>query len=128
MVITIDNLPANATFVDSGNGVALFDFNPTVSQIDSIFSVNYIVQDSTGAADTISTSYRVIAFFRGDANSDGELSMLDIMYLVNFLYKDGPPPASDDVADANNDSIVNIMDPTYLVSFFYKQGPPPPGE
>jgi hypothetical protein len=28
----------------------------------------------------------------GDANCDGEIDLADVLYLINYLYKGGPPP------------------------------------
>jgi hypothetical protein len=63
---------------------------------------------------------------RGDANGDQMLNMLDIMYIINYLYKGGNEPAQMDAADTNADLIINLMDASYLVNFFYLGGPPPP--
>ena len=44
--LTAENLPANATFNDNGNGTGTFDFNPTYLQ-DGIYSVRFIASDGT---------------------------------------------------------------------------------
>ncbi|HVP35506.1 MAG TPA: CARDB domain-containing protein [Terriglobales bacterium] len=61
----------------------------------------------------------------GDANSDGTVSTSDIVYLVNYLFKGGPPPNPMCKADVNHDHRVNIADVVYLVSYLFKGGPPP---
>lgn len=124
--ITANPILLYATFVDSGNGAAVYSYSPTLAQIDQVFEVTFIATDPSGAADTAVTHYYVRDFLRGDANSDNEMNMLDIMFLINYLYKAGPAPASLEAADVNFDSLLNLMDPTYLINFFYKQGPPPP--
>ena len=63
---------------------------------------------------------------RGDANTDNWLNLLDVIYVINYLYKGGSAPASPEAADANFDGGINLMDATYLVNYFYKSGPPPP--
>jgi hypothetical protein len=118
----------NGIFVDSGNGAASFVFTPTISQLDSIYNISYFAQDPHGAADTLAIIYRVVAALRGDANTDGILDMLDIMYLINYLYREGAPPMVEDAADANFDGTINLIDPTYMVDFLFRSGPPPPIE
>jgi len=61
----------------------------------------------------------------GDANSDLTVSMSDIVYLVNFLFKGGPAPNPLWKGDANGDCTVNVTDTVYLVAFLFKGGLPP---
>jgi len=58
----------------------------------------------------------------GDANNDGKLDILDIVYLINFKYKSGPPPESPVLADANNDCKIDILDIVLLINHLYKDG------
>ncbi len=67
----------------------------------------------------------VCSFVCGDATGDDLVNLLDITYLINFLYKDGPDPANMDAADVNNDGAVNLLDITYMINFLYKDGPDP---
>ena len=62
---------------------------------------------------------------RGDANSDGKITVSDVVYLVNYLFKGGPPPAVFLAGDANCDTKVTISDVVYLVNYLFKGGPPP---
>ncbi len=61
----------------------------------------------------------------GDANSDGSINLLDLTYLINYLYKSGPPPNPFESGDINCDEAVNILDITYLINFLYKDGSDP---
>jgi hypothetical protein len=125
ITITYNGLPLNSTFTDYGNGTAAFVFAPQSSQIGNVFSLVFTARDSNGATDVASSSYRVVAFLRGDANSDNNLDMSDIMFILNYIYKGGQPPASFDAADVNLDNAINILDAEYLIRYFYKKGSPP---
>lgn len=59
----------------------------------------------------------------GDANGDCMVNVGDIVYLVRYLYKKGPPPLGR--SDVNCDGIVNVADVVYLVGYLYRNGPPP---
>jgi len=59
----------------------------------------------------------------GDANHNGSLNVVDITYLVNFLFKGGPIYSCKDEADANDNGSVNVVDVTYLVNYLFKGGP-----
>lgn len=58
----------------------------------------------------------------GDVNSDRMRNILDIVYLINFLYKDGPAPMILEKADTNGDTLYNILDVVKLINFLYKGG------
>ncbi|MEW5923441.1 MAG: S8 family serine peptidase [Candidatus Zixiibacteriota bacterium] len=62
---------------------------------------------------------------RGDANFDGSINILDVTFLINYLYRGGPAPELY-CGDANASGNLNILDATYLISYLYKGGPPPP--
>jgi PKD repeat protein len=61
----------------------------------------------------------------GDADNNSAVNILDITYLISYLYKDGPEPESMWAADPDGNGMVNILDITYLISFLYKDGPDP---
>jgi hypothetical protein len=62
----------------------------------------------------------------GDVNGDYVVNVGDIVYVVAYLYKGGPPPPCPIArADANGDGVVNVGDVVYLVAFAYKSGPQP---
>ena len=64
-------------------------------------------------------------FIRGDANGDKIINILDVTYLIKYLYKGGPAPVPLAAADANCDAHINITDIVYLISYLYRGGPAP---
>jgi hypothetical protein len=69
--------------------------------------------------------YNDIIFICGDANGDGSINILDITFIINYLYKGGPAPDPAESADVNNSGSVNILDVTYLINYIYKEGAEP---
>jgi len=61
----------------------------------------------------------------GDVSGDGEINISDIVFLLNYLYKDGPAPNPVEMGDVNCDGEVEIGDVVYLINYLYKEGPPP---
>ncbi|MCK4224264.1 MAG: hypothetical protein KAX39_03725 [candidate division Zixibacteria bacterium] len=69
--------------------------------------------------------YCGMAFTRGDVNGDGVIDIGDVVCLINYLYKDGPPPVPLASGDVNCDYTVDLGDVVYLLNYLYKGGPPP---
>ncbi|MBN2227469.1 MAG: thrombospondin type 3 repeat-containing protein [candidate division Zixibacteria bacterium] len=64
----------------------------------------------------------------GDPNDDDLVNLLDILYLVDYLYGTGPAPYPVmEAGDANADGAVNLLDILYLIDFLYgtPAGPAP---
>jgi len=66
-----------------------------------------------------------ITFICGDIDVSGFINLLDITYLIDYLYKGGPEPANINMADVNHSGSVNILDAVYLINYLYKGGPAP---
>ncbi len=124
IALSVGALPANSNFVDSGNGTGLFTFIPDTTQADSIYLVTFIASDGS-LADSQTVVMEVISYVPGDANGDGTVDLGDVVYLVSYLYRDGPPPDPFVTGDANCDGEVNLGDVVYLISYLYRGGPPP---
>jgi hypothetical protein len=70
-------------------------------------------------------SYRFRAFFLGDINRDGLLTVADVVYLINYLFKGGPVPDPLMRGDVNHDGKATIADGVFLVCYLFKGGPRP---
>ena len=65
-------------------------------------------------------------FIRGDANSDGEVNITDVLFSLNFLFAGGASPRCLDAADASDEGSVVITSPIYLLNYLFAGGPAPP--
>lgn len=63
----------------------------------------------------------------GEADGDPLINILDIVYIINFKYKEGPAPVPYAFcsADGDCDGVVNILDIVYMINYKYKEGPAP---
>lgn len=61
----------------------------------------------------------------GDVNIDFGTNIIDITYLINYLYKGGAALPVPNAADVNNSGDVNILDITYLIAYLYLEGEEP---
>jgi len=69
--------------------------------------------------------WHFVYFIHGDANMDETIELGDVVYLITYLYKNGPAPDPLAAGDVNCDGIVELGDVVYLISYLYKSGPPP---
>ncbi|MCH7689886.1 MAG: VCBS repeat-containing protein [candidate division Zixibacteria bacterium] len=56
----------------------------------------------------------------------GPLNVLDLTYLVDYMFRGGAVPPDMNLADLTNDGNVGILDLMFLVDFLYRGGLPPP--
>ncbi len=64
-------------------------------------------------------------FICADVNSDEAVDILDIIYLIDYKFKNGPAPIPSGAGDVNFDSAVNILDIVYMINYKFKGGPWP---
>jgi thermitase len=60
----------------------------------------------------------------GDANGDGVINLGDLVFLITYLYRGGPPPGNLSAGDGNGDCVINIGDVVYMISYLYHMGDP----
>jgi len=118
-------LPYNSSFSDSGNGTGLFQFAPDSTQSDSVYQIIFVASDGL-LADSQAVICSVIAYQRGDVNADSLIGIVDVVYLINYLFDGGPQPKPLMSGDANGDGEVSIVDVVYLINYLFNDGPAPP--
>jgi hypothetical protein len=63
----------------------------------------------------------------GDANNDGARNIGDGIYVIEYVFKQGPPPRPYYIlsGDVNRDCNVNVGDAVYIIQNVFKGGPGP---
>jgi hypothetical protein len=97
---------------------------PDSTQADSIYRVIFIASDDS-LADSSRVAITAIKYVRGDANGSGDVSLADVVYLINYLFRGGPAPYPRQAGDANRDNKLSVADCVYLINYLFKGGPPP---
>lgn len=61
----------------------------------------------------------------GDADNNRSVNILDVTFLVGYLYRGGAAPAIMNAGDADASCAINLLDVTYLIAYLYRGGPDP---
>ncbi|MFQ6009159.1 MAG: M1 family aminopeptidase, partial [Candidatus Zixiibacteriota bacterium] len=64
-------------------------------------------------------------FIPGDVNFNGSVNIVDVTYLVDYLFRSGPPPPVLNAADVNGSCSIAVDDVTYFVDYLFRDGPAP---
>lgn len=94
----------------------------------SITAFIILAQDDNFANDTLfkeTVSSEYSSINRGDANVDGSVNVVDIVYISKYLWNFGPEPIPWQAGDVNCDNNVTVVDMVYLVNYLWRGGPPP---
>lgn len=67
----------------------------------------------------------IIGHRAGDINGDGQVNIGDPVFLIGYVFRNGPPPAYLDMGNVNGDGQVNVGDAVYMITFLFRSGPPP---
>ena len=71
-------------------------------------------------------TWTFLSAIRGDVNADSQVTIADVVYLVNYVFRSGAEPNPElIVGDVNCDDTVDIVDAVYLINYLFKNGLPP---
>jgi len=90
----------------------------TIQEIEGVI-YHQVDQPDLGSVDFSSP------ILHGDVNMDGEVTVADVVYLVNYIFKNGPEPLLPIIADINGNGEMTVEDVVYLTNYLFKSGPPP---
>ncbi len=125
-------------FLQPGAGILVnLDFKVEAAVVDgSIFTIDTISQNMNSPLQ-LSSLYGVYypefiggkIFVKdeicGDLNKDLKINILDAVYIIQYKYKNGPPPEPVSAGDINLDGTIDLADVIYLINYKYKDGPEP---
>ena len=115
-----------AVFSDDVSGQETFD-RSTYPNSDAYYGPTWIVVTVDSLADNKLYAYVYVPppFLLGDANGDGEIAPGDVVYLINYLFRNGPAPDPLVAGDSNCDDSVDTGDVVYLINYLFRGWPPP---
>lgn len=63
---------------------------------------------------------------RGNVDNIGGINVADEVYLIDFLFFDGPAPPFQEDGNVDGEGGINVTDDVYLVNYLFFNGPAPP--
>jgi len=82
-----------------------------------------LVVDEPGSADERQFVIVIKApYVCGDANNDEDINLLDILFLIDFVYNDGPAPEFVEATDVDSSGETNLLDILGLIQHLYGDG------
>jgi hypothetical protein len=90
-----------------------------------IYHVKVKAKDSNGGESNWSDSSSVAIYTCGDCNNDKTIDGSDVVYLINYLFINGPAPTPTQTGDVNQDAVLNTADVVYLINYVFIGGPSP---
>lgn len=114
-----------------------------VQTVDSIWDINHQLATgllyntsywwrvkATDNTDLSTVSTNVLSFNTwrlGDADNDWSVNLLDVLFLIDYLYNipHGPAPDPLKAGDMNADCLINLLDILYLIDYLYGTPPGP---
>jgi hypothetical protein len=96
-----------------------YQSNHYLGKIDEVKIYNYAL-----SPEEIETEFEA-CFVRGDANASGTVEPGDVVYLINYLFQNGPSPNPYASGDCNCDGEVGPGDVVYLINYLFRGGPAP---
>jgi RHS repeat-associated protein len=61
----------------------------------------------------------------GNVDNKGVINILDVLFLITYVYKEGLEPEPIEIGDVDGSGLVNMLDITYLFNYVYKGGRAP---
>ena len=136
---TVDTLTLSKT------GVGDFPCYPRVSPVvcyfqwatddddtlNSPYQVVFAVDDGRDSTDTGVVQITVLPYnippsgIEGDVTGDTLVDLTDVLFLIAYLYMNGPPPNPPAAGDVTGDCFIGLSDLLWLINYLYRFGPPP---
>jgi len=85
-------------------------------------NLNQADQDNDGIGDVCDA---LCCQLRGNVDNVGGIDIADLVYLVDFMFNDGPVPPCTGEADMDGSGEIDIADLVYVVDFMFNDGPAP---
>lgn len=103
-----------------------WSIHPTIADTNSVDSFTFsVVQDCLKNTFQIPIVYNFTSeSFEGDVNLDGQFNISDLLFIVDYMFDEGPPPPWLPAADCDGSGSLDISDLLRLVDVMFVPGTP----
>lgn len=121
--ITFQYLSVDSTIlVDS----ALIGVAAAECMVEPFFAYGFPVENRVGDSTAVKFERMVAVWDQsGDCNNDRAINVGDAVYLINYIFRGGPPPVFPPEGDVNCDGKTNVGDAVYIINYVFRGGPAP---
>lgn len=118
------DIPLGCSF--TGGETAMIQGTPTFKAV-YYFTIVVKSSDEPVLTDTTRYALRVLdpPYVAGDADGSGTVNLADAVYLIAYIFGEGPEPKPYAAGDSTCDGIINISDVVRLVAYTFGYAPPP---
>jgi hypothetical protein len=110
--------PINPPSFDGGNP-ALLTWVPEQSETGN-WICSFTAADVCGEENTHLLTIQVGTSACGDCTGEGDIDLADVICLIGYLYKEGPPPDPLCQGDTNGDGSRDVGDVVLLINYLFR--------
>ena len=84
-----------------------------------------VAQDQNGGEAWSNQVHKIMTVTLGDTDASGELDIDDVVYLIAYIFLNGPQPQPLFTGDPSCNGEIDIDDVVYLIEYIFSGGPAP---
>lgn len=115
-----------AALINDGGNAARYVYDPDLADVGLVLPVTFIASDPFALTATALVYFNVTTSKRGDADGSGMYSVLDVTFLIDYIFRSGPAPNPLSSGDVDMSGEIEVSDVVYMINFIYNGGPRPP--
>jgi hypothetical protein len=112
--------------VFTGGSVGTITGTP-LSEGTSFMQIEVVDSDSPVNKDTMDITIEILTslYLCGDADGSEDIDIDDVVYLLAYIFADGPAPDPLEAGDTDCSGAIDIDDAVYLIAYIFIDGPEP---
>jgi len=137
IILNLDSLGPGWTYVENHlpsqfpitapDNISYSICTPNLSDLgDSAKMLFYVCHDAACTDIDVFETNVVITSRTGDTNGDCSVNISDAVYIINYIFVNGPEPLPHEAGNVNCVGDVDVSDAVWLINFIFIPGSPPP--